>query len=107
MSKSDFNLADALQSLHENDWLHPADSSVSDVKTFENLTTGTKYVNRNYWIAQFSHLLMGQYGLSAAAVARILNISSRSVISRSVERYPEVDFKNIFQVQAELLAQKM
>lgn len=104
MTNQNFDLQAALEKLHEEDWLHPDQSAFQDKMTVQEVETDKNYRQKNYWLAQFSHLLMNQYQQSSHACARILHQTSHKNITRAVARYPESDFETLKDVQKSLAA---
>ncbi|MFP7482119.1 hypothetical protein [Weissella paramesenteroides] len=104
MTNQNFDLQAALEKLHEEDWLHPDQSAFQDKMTVQEVETEKNYRQKNYWLAQFSHLLMNQYQQSSHACARILHQTSHKNITRAVARYPESDFATLTDVQESLTA---
>lgn len=102
MTKSVFNLQAALDKLHEEDWLHPEEKTFRNTGQFEESEKDKKYRQKNYWIAQFSHLLINQFHQSNRACARILQQTSHKSIARAMARFPECDFSNLSEVKAAL-----
>lgn len=103
MSKSQFDLAAALEKLREHDWLHPTvpfneAGSTSSVKN----SGDAKYADPNYWIAQCGHLLMNNYQVGAREVARILSQSGSAVVTRAIDRYDTVDYKDLQSIDDDL-----
>ncbi len=104
MTNQNFDLQAALEKLHEEDWLHPDQSAFQDKMTVQEVETEKNYRQKNYWLAQFPHLLMNQYQQNSHACARILHQTSHKNITRAVARYPESDFATLKDVQKSLAA---
>ena len=104
MTNQNFDLQAALEKLHEEDWLHPGQAAFQDNMMVQEVEMEKKYRQKNYWVAQFSHLLMNQYQQSSHACARILHQTSHKNIARAVARYPESDFATLSDVQKSLAA---
>lgn len=102
MTKGVFNLQAALDKLHEEDWLHPEEKTFRNTGQVEESEKDKKYRQKNYWIAQFSHLLINQFHQSNRACARILQQTSHKSITRAMARFPECDFSNLSEVKAAL-----
>lgn len=96
MSKSQFDLAAALEKLREHDWLHPTVQFDEVDATLTAKNAGeTKYADPNYWIAQCGHILLSNYKVSAREVARILSQSGPAMITRAIDRYNTADYKDL------------
>lgn len=106
MTNNQFDLQAALETLHRNDWLNPVEpvnEYVDEIEAVADFNVmDTKYMQRNYWIAQFSHLLSRQFELGPRAISRILKLSSHSVVRRVMAEYSTVDYATLQDAQTEL-----
>lgn len=102
MTEKIFDLQAALNKLHEDDWLHPEKHVFNSHVTISESEHDKKYGQKNYWIAQFSHLLINQFHQSNRACARILQQPSHKSIARAMGRFPECDFSNLSEVKTAL-----
>lgn len=106
MTNNQFDLQAALETLHAHDWLNPVapvseySDEIEAVTDFDVMET--KYMQRNYWIAQFAHLLTRQFELGPRAISRILKISSHSVVRRAMAEYPTCEYTSLREVQDDL-----
>lgn len=99
MTEKIFDLQAALNKLHEDDWLHPEKHVFNSHVTNSESEYDKKYSQKNYWIAQFSHLLINQFYQSHRACARILQQTSHKAIARAITRFPECEFANLSEVK--------
>ncbi|MGV3185351.1 hypothetical protein ACEF14_04230 [Weissella paramesenteroides] len=102
MTEKIFDLQAALNKLHEDDWLHPEKHVFNSTVTITESEHDKKYSQRNYWIAQFSHLLINQFHQSNRACARILQQTSHKAIARAITRFPKCEFANLSEIKAAL-----
>lgn len=102
MTKASFDLQAALEKLHEEDWLHPEEKAFNNVEEIIESASDKNYRKKNYWIAQFSHILINQFHQSNRACARILRQPGHNYIARAIKRFPETDFDNLSEVQEAL-----
>ncbi|MGL5299963.1 MAG: hypothetical protein ACRC9Z_02575 [Weissella confusa] len=106
MTNNQFDLQAALKTLHANDWLNPvapvseyADEieAVADFNVMDS-----KYMQRNFWIAQFAHLLTRQFELGPRAISRVLKLNSHKVVVRAMATYPTCEYASLREIQDDL-----
>lgn len=102
MTDNKFDLEVALAKLHEEDWLHPDQAAFQDKTTIQELANEKKYHQKNYWVAQFSHLLIDQFQQSTRACSRILQLPNHATVVRALKDYPICDYQSITEIQTAL-----
>lgn len=102
MSKSKFDLQAALDKLHEDDWLNPTMPGQSDVAPIKVSNEEHDYSQHGFWLSQFAQLLEQHFQLTSRGCARVLGVSSHSMIVRAINRYPDLKFDSLTDAGAAL-----